>query len=186
MYCASCEVRPEFICYVEDSTPPLWSSGQSFWLHNEDVLCFLWGTNWIYTCYVEESIPPLWSSGQSFWLQIQRPGFDFLRCQFFWEVVDLERGPLTLVSIIEVLLERKSSGFGQNWEYGCRDPSRWLRDAFYPQLCLQVAVAQSVYFARGLRPQSFFSFLEVFGSSAHGPNAHDVVCNYLWVMRPPQ
>jgi hypothetical protein len=25
-----------------------WSSGQSSWLHNGDVLCFLWGTNWIY------------------------------------------------------------------------------------------------------------------------------------------
>jgi hypothetical protein len=47
---------------------PLWSSDQSFWLHNEDVLCFLWGTNWIYICYVEESRPPLWSSDQSFWL----------------------------------------------------------------------------------------------------------------------
>jgi hypothetical protein len=28
MYCASCEVRIEFICYVEESRPPLWSSGQ--------------------------------------------------------------------------------------------------------------------------------------------------------------
>jgi hypothetical protein len=28
--------------------PPLWSSGQSSWLQNADVLCFLWGTNWIY------------------------------------------------------------------------------------------------------------------------------------------
>jgi hypothetical protein len=28
--------------------PPLWSSGQSSWLQNGDVLCFLWGTNWIY------------------------------------------------------------------------------------------------------------------------------------------
>jgi hypothetical protein len=27
--------------------PPLWSSGQSSWLQNGDVLCFLWGTNWI-------------------------------------------------------------------------------------------------------------------------------------------
>jgi hypothetical protein len=35
--------------------PPLWSSGQSSWLQNGDVLCFLWGTNWIYICYVEES-----------------------------------------------------------------------------------------------------------------------------------
>jgi hypothetical protein len=54
-----------FISYVEESRPPLWSSGQGSWLHNGDVLCFLWGTNWIYICYVEEG---LWSSGQSFWL----------------------------------------------------------------------------------------------------------------------
>jgi hypothetical protein len=33
MYCASCEVRTEFyVCYVEESRPPLWSSGQSSWL----------------------------------------------------------------------------------------------------------------------------------------------------------
>jgi hypothetical protein len=30
MYCVSCEVRTEFICYVEESRPPLWSSGQEF------------------------------------------------------------------------------------------------------------------------------------------------------------
>jgi hypothetical protein len=29
MYCDSCEVRTEFICYVEESRPPLQSSGQS-------------------------------------------------------------------------------------------------------------------------------------------------------------
>jgi hypothetical protein len=45
------------------------TSGQSSWLLNGDVLCFLWGTNWIYICYVEESRPPLWSSGQNSWLQ---------------------------------------------------------------------------------------------------------------------
>jgi hypothetical protein len=32
MYCASCEVRTEFICYVEESRPPLWSSCQGSWL----------------------------------------------------------------------------------------------------------------------------------------------------------
>jgi hypothetical protein len=48
--------------------PHVQSSGQSSWLHNGVVFCFLWGTNWIYICYVEESRPPLWSSGQSFWL----------------------------------------------------------------------------------------------------------------------
>jgi hypothetical protein len=66
------------------SGPPLWSSGQSSWLQNGDVLCFLWGTNWIYICYAEESIPPLWSSGQSSWLQIQRSEFDSRRYQIFW------------------------------------------------------------------------------------------------------
>jgi hypothetical protein len=45
-----------------------------------------------------------------------------------------ERGPLSLVSTIEELLERKSSGSGlESPEYGRRDPSHWPRDAFYPQ-----------------------------------------------------
>jgi hypothetical protein len=34
-------------------------------------------------------------------------GFDSQRYQIFWEVVGLERGPLSLVRIIEELLERK-------------------------------------------------------------------------------
>jgi hypothetical protein len=55
--------------WLVPSRPPLWSSGQSSWLQNGDVLCFLCGTNWIYICYVEESRPPLWSSGQSSRLQ---------------------------------------------------------------------------------------------------------------------
>jgi hypothetical protein len=116
MYCVSCE----YICYVEESRPPLWCSGQSSWLHNGDVLCFLWGTNWIYVCYVEESRPPLWSSGQGSWLQIQRSEFDSGLYQIFWEV-GLERGPLSLVSTIEELLDRKSSGSGLKIrEYGRR------------------------------------------------------------------
>jgi hypothetical protein len=42
--------------------------------------------------------------------------------------VDLERGSLSLVSTVEELLERKSSGSGlENREYGRRDPSRWPR-----------------------------------------------------------
>jgi hypothetical protein len=51
--------------------------------------------------------PPLWSSGQSSLLQIQRSGFDSRRYQIFWVVVSLERGPLSLVSTIEKLLDRK-------------------------------------------------------------------------------
>jgi hypothetical protein len=57
--------------------------------------------------------PPLWFSGQSFRLQIQRSGFDSERYQIFWEEVGLERTSLSLVSTIEELLERKSSGSGQ-------------------------------------------------------------------------
>jgi hypothetical protein len=51
--------------------------------------------------------PPLWSSGQSSWLQIQRSGVDSQPYHIFWEVVGLERGPLSLVSITEELLEGK-------------------------------------------------------------------------------
>jgi hypothetical protein len=40
------------------------------------------------------------------------PGFDCRRYQIFGEVVSLERGPLSLVSITEELLEWKSSGSG--------------------------------------------------------------------------
>jgi hypothetical protein len=57
------------IYYVEERRSLLWSSGQSSWLQNRDVLSFLWGANWIYIYYVEESRPPLRSSGQSSWLQ---------------------------------------------------------------------------------------------------------------------
>jgi hypothetical protein len=50
--------------------------------------------------------PPLWSSGQSSWLQIRRPGFDSRHYQKR-KVVGLERGPLSLVSTTEELLDRK-------------------------------------------------------------------------------
>jgi hypothetical protein len=45
--------------------------------------------------------------GYSFWVQIQKSGLDSLRYQIFWEVVGLERGPLSLVSTTEELLDRK-------------------------------------------------------------------------------
>jgi hypothetical protein len=78
--------------------------------------------------------PPLWYCGQSSCLQIQKSGFDFRRYQISWGVVDLERGPLSLVSTNEELLGRKSSGFGlESREYGRRDPSRWPHGALYPQ-----------------------------------------------------
>jgi hypothetical protein len=119
-----------FIIYnLYQYIPPLWCSRQSSWLQNGDLLCFLWGTNWIYICYVEECRPPLWSSGQSSWLQIQRSGFHFRCYKIFWEAVGVERGPLSLVSTTEELLGRKSSGSGlENRDYDRRDPPRWQRD----------------------------------------------------------
>jgi hypothetical protein len=57
---------------------------------------------------------------------VQRSGFDSRRYKIFWEVVSLELGPLSLMSTIEELLERKSSGSClESREYGRRDPSRW-------------------------------------------------------------
>jgi hypothetical protein len=55
--------------------------------------------------YNTDGRPPLWSSGQSSWLQIRRPGFDSRHYQK--KVVGLERGPLSLVSTTEELLDRK-------------------------------------------------------------------------------
>jgi hypothetical protein len=52
--------------------------------------------------------------------------------------VGLERGPLSVVSTIEELLGRKSSGSGlEIREYDRRDPSRWPRGTLYqPKLAL--------------------------------------------------
>jgi hypothetical protein len=48
--------------------------------------------------------------------------------------VGLERGPLSLVRIIEELLEWESSGSGQENRINDRgDLLRWPRDTFYPQ-----------------------------------------------------
>jgi hypothetical protein len=121
--------------------PPLWSSGQSSWLHNGDVLCFLWGTNRIYICYVEESRPPLWSSDQSSWLQIRKSWFDPRHYLIFWVMV-LERGPLSLVSTTEELLGRKSSCCGLvNRDYCRRDPSCWPRGTLCPQMFAVISLA---------------------------------------------
>jgi hypothetical protein len=45
----------------------------------------------------------------------------------------LERGPLSLVSTTEELLDRKVAACLENLEYGRTDPSRWPRDTLYPQ-----------------------------------------------------
>jgi hypothetical protein len=55
----------------------------------------------------------LWSSGQRVpGYRSRGLGLDSRRYQIFWEVVGLERLPLSLVSITEKLLEWKNSGSG--------------------------------------------------------------------------
>jgi hypothetical protein len=61
------------------------------------------------------------------------PGIYFRRYHISWEVVDLERGPLSVVSTIEEVLERKSSGFGLETEI-----------TVVESRCRQAAVARSV------------------------------------------
>jgi hypothetical protein len=77
------------------------------------------------TSALERGGQPLWSSVQISWLHIQNSGIDSRQYQIFRKVVGLERGPLSLVSTIEELLGRKSSGSGlENREHSRRDPSR--------------------------------------------------------------
>jgi hypothetical protein len=65
--------------------------------------------------------------------------------------VGLEQGPLSLVSTIEELLGRKSSGSGlENREFVRRDASRWPRGTVYPQ---KVALTWPT---SGLSPRIFF------------------------------
>jgi hypothetical protein len=66
-------------------------------LQGNEFNCFILGTR--------AEGPPLWSGGQSSWLQIRRRGFDSRHYQK--KVVGLERGPLSLVSTTEELLDRK-------------------------------------------------------------------------------
>jgi hypothetical protein len=78
--------------------------------------------------------PPLRSSGQSSWLQIQRSRVRFLALpDFFWEVVGLERGPLSLVMIIAALFQGNSGSGLENRKFTTvGEPLRWPRDTLYP------------------------------------------------------
>jgi hypothetical protein len=102
------------------------------------------------------------------WQQIQRPGFDSQCYQIFREVGGLERGPLSLVSTIKELLERKSSGSGlEIREYGRRDPSRWPRDTLCPQTLALTSLTsggRSVGIVRSWTQETEFSFSLVFSS----------------------
>jgi hypothetical protein len=91
---ADCTVTEACIFSVEESLPYMTSSRKTV------SPAFLYD--------MAAARPPLWSSGQSSWLQIRRPGFDSRHYQKKkWWV--LERGPLSLVSTTEELLDRKAA-----------------------------------------------------------------------------
>jgi hypothetical protein len=73
----------------------------------------------------------LWGPPQTSWLRIKRSRVYSGHYQIFW-VVGLEQGPLSLVSIIEELLGRKSSSSGlESREYCHRDSSCWPYGTLY-------------------------------------------------------
>jgi hypothetical protein len=127
-------------CMQWDHTTQI--SRTSRWMQ-ERFVPLIFHTHWMHFLR-----PPLWS-GQTSWLQIQRPGFDSPRYQMLWEVLCLERCPLSLISATEELLERKSGDSGlENREYALtvRQPSVHKS---WNQLHPQAAIARSVKFARG-------------------------------------
>jgi hypothetical protein len=112
-----CSLRQDADCRLWNtfSSPKQWI-GLTWRIHVHVCVC----ATQIYRKYVP-SWPPLWCGGQSSWLQMQRSEFDSRHYQIFWEVVGLEWCPLSLVSTIEKLLERKSSGSGlETQDYGRR------------------------------------------------------------------
>jgi hypothetical protein len=113
---------------------------------------------------------PLRSSGS--WLQIQRSWCNSRCYQIFQEVVGQEWRPLSLVSTIEELLGRKSSGSClEIQEYGHGDPFSWPCDTLYPQKLALPSPKSSgrsvgIVCPRTRAKQLFFSVFK--GINAHG------------------
>jgi hypothetical protein len=59
-------------------------------------------------------------------------GFDCRRYQIFWEVVGLERGPVSLVRRSEELFQGNSDSGLETEINGHGDSLRWPRDTIYP------------------------------------------------------
>jgi hypothetical protein len=92
------------------------------------------------------------------------PRFDSPRLQVFREVVSLERCPHSLVSAIEELAGRKSSGYGlENQKYGRMGPLRWPRDILYPQKLTLTSPTNDISSVGIFRPRNFFSDLKGVG-----------------------
>jgi hypothetical protein len=110
--------------------------------------------------------PPLWSSGQSSWLHIQRPGFDSLRCQIFWEVMCLGTGST----------QPREYNWGATWKKKVKetkntaveDPLCWPRGTLYQQklaLTPPISCGISVGMVRSRTKATKFVLVCLFGST---------------------
>jgi hypothetical protein len=72
MYCASCEVRTEFMYVMQKNVDRLCGLVVRVPGYRTELYCVSCEVR-TEIIYVEESRQPLWSSGQSSWLQIQSP-----------------------------------------------------------------------------------------------------------------
>jgi hypothetical protein len=88
--------------------PPLWSSGQSSWLQNGEVLCFLWGTNWI--IYMLKNVDRLCA------LVVRVPGYR-------------SRGPGSISPALPDFLRSSGSVTGstqpREWNWGATWKKKW-------------------------------------------------------------
>jgi hypothetical protein len=75
-------------------------------LYPKTAACKRWTSLQMKIALISHEGPPLWSSGQTSWLKIRRTGFDS-RHYLKKKLLGLERGPLSLVSTTEELLDRK-------------------------------------------------------------------------------
>jgi hypothetical protein len=129
-----------------------------------------------------------WTSSVVWWSEFlatdpEVPGSIPGATRFCW-VVALERGPLSIVSTIEQLLGRKSSGYGlESREYCRRDPSRWPRDTVYPQTLALTSLTSGGRLAGIGRSQTQATeFVCLFVSS--GPvNFHLFICLIFIIFR---
>jgi hypothetical protein len=85
--------------------------------------------------------------------------------RFFWEVLGLERGPLSLISTSEELLGRKNSDpCLENRKYGSRYPSRSSHGTLYPQTLALISsrsggVSVGIVSSRSLAEDLFLYFV---------------------------
>jgi hypothetical protein len=122
---------------------------------SREVVCFQWDTNWISKYYVERNDRLCGLVVRVAGYRSRGPGSIPGTTRFFWQVVGLERGPLSLVSTTEELL-----GI-ENREYGRRDSSRWPRGTLYPQkkLALTSLTSGGIVSLRNEATGFFFVYL---------------------------